>query len=204
MRSRFKGKGFTLVEMLVVTGIFALIATAMVANFRSGTRVSKLQAAADEMAANIRKAQGLAYSNAKQKICSSDGLVCLSGSSCDVSYPTNCVDQFVIQYGVAIDLDSSHNKYMIGADYLNLGSYVAAEKIPNGIVTLPANIVIHSVSPAHVSGTYDLAYAYDAANASPFLACSANCTTTIVLRDTETSVTRSVVVRKQTGSVYVQ
>lgn len=204
MRSFSRRKGFTIVEMLVVTAMFALIASAVVADFRSGTRVQKLQAAADELAGNIRKTQSLAFANSKQSICGSDGKVCLSGSACDVGYPTGCADQYVIRYGVAIDSDGTQKKYMIGADYSDAGNYTAGESIPGGTMTLPQNIVISAVSPAHSAGVYDLSYSYDAANASPFVACSSNCTTTITLRDTETSVTRSVIVRKQTGSVYVQ
>jgi prepilin-type N-terminal cleavage/methylation domain-containing protein len=197
-------KGFTLVEMVVVTGIFALIATIVIAGFRSGNRTQRLVGAADQLAGNVKKAQGLAYSNTKQKICSTDNLVCLSGSACDGTYPANCVDQYVSHYGMAIDIDSSHNKYMLGADYGNMGNYVTGEAIPNGIVTLPSGIVIDSVTPAPAAGAYALEYIYDAANSSPFVTCSINCTTTIVLKDTETLVTKSVVVQKQTGAVYVQ
>jgi hypothetical protein len=49
-----------------------------------------------------------------------------------------------------------------------------------------------------------LVYIYDADNASPFVACSSNCTTTIVIKDTVTNLTKSVIVQKQTGAVYVQ
>jgi hypothetical protein len=190
--------------MVVVTGLFSLITMVVIADFKSGTRVQKLQAAADELAANIRKAQALSYSNSKQMICGADGKVCLSGSSCDATYPTGCTNQFIIRYGFAVDSDGTHRKYMIGADYSDPGSYTAGESIPNGTVTLPANIVIHSVTPAHVSGVYDLSYVYDAANASPFIPCSSDCTTTIVLRDTVTDSLRSVVVHKQTGLAYVE
>lgn len=190
--------------MIVVSGIFALIAGFIIADFRSGNRTQRLVAAADALAASVKKAQGLAYANAKQMICSTDNLVCLSGSACDGTYPTNCVNQYVSHYGVAIDIDESHNKYMTGADYGGLESYVTGEAIPNGIVTLPSGIVIDSVTPAPAAGAYSLSYIYDAANASPFITCSSNCTTTVVLRDTETQVTKSVVVQKQTGTVYVQ
>jgi prepilin-type N-terminal cleavage/methylation domain-containing protein len=196
-------KGFTLIEVLVVAGIFALIASMIMADFRNGNRLQRLTAAADELAANIKKAQGLAYANAKQMICSTDNLVCLSGSACDAAYPTNCATQYVSSYGVALSV-GGNTKYMVGADYTGTGSYVTGEAIPRGLVTLPSGIIINSVTPAPGGSAYALEYIYDASNASPFVTCSSNCTTTIVLKDPQITPTKSVIVQKTTGSVYVQ
>lgn len=192
-----------MLEVMVTAGIFALLASLILADFRNGGRNDRLKAAADEMASRIKQAQGMAYANTKQMICN-DNLVCLSGSSCDASYPTNCLNQYVSRYGVAFVLDGANNKYMIGADYANFGTYVDAEAIPKGIVTLPTGYIINSVTPAIVAPNYNLVYIYDAANASPFVTCSSNCTTTIVIKDTVTNLTKSVIVQKQTGAVYVQ
>jgi prepilin-type N-terminal cleavage/methylation domain-containing protein len=197
-------KGFTLVEVLTVVIIFGMLSSLMVADLRNGGRLQRLSAAADELASRIKQAQGLAYSNTKQEICSTDNLVCRSGSSCDAGYPTNCVSQYISRYGVALMSDGTNAKYMVGADFAGLGNYVAAEAVPMGTVTLRNNIVIDSVTPAHVAGTYDLVYVYDSANASPFISCSSNCTTRIVLRDTVLNKTKTVVVEKRTGIVSIE
>jgi prepilin-type N-terminal cleavage/methylation domain-containing protein len=197
------GKGFTIAEVMAVAGIFAILATIILADLRSGGRIQILQASADEMASRIKQAQDLAYSSAKQLICSTDGKVCKSGSTCDASYPTNCSMQYVTQYGIALSVGTS-NKYMVGADYGNLGTYTTGEAVPNGLVTLPANIVIDSVTPNIVSPNYNLVFKYNATSASPFVPCSSNCTTTIVLKDNVSNVTRSVIYRTQTGLVSVE
>jgi prepilin-type N-terminal cleavage/methylation domain-containing protein len=203
MRSRSR-QGFTIIEVVVAAGIFALLAGLVTADLHSAGRLALLNGAANELAANIRSVQGLAYSNAPQEICNLDSLVCKSGSTCDSSYPTNCVKQAVSYYGIKLDTDASHNKYLLGADYNNSGTYGAAETIPTGLVTLPKNIVFNSVTPAVGATVYDLSYAYNPTNASPFVTCSSNCTTTVVLKDTQSNATKTIVIQKVTGVVYVQ
>jgi len=198
-------KGFTLVEVLTVVVIFSIISSLVVLDFRSNGRTQRLQGAADELASRIKQAQGLAYSNTKQFICSTDSLVCKSGSACDAAYPVNCVNQYISRYGLAFNTDGTKTKYAIGADYAGIGNYAAGEVISNGLVKLPADIVIdtvNSVSPPTAT-VYDLSYVYDSANASPFIACSSNCLTTIVLRDNVSSKTKTISVQKQTGIVSV-
>lgn len=50
-------RGFTLIEMVVSLTIVALIAGAMMANYRDGERTNKLMISANKLAANIRMAQ---------------------------------------------------------------------------------------------------------------------------------------------------
>jgi prepilin-type N-terminal cleavage/methylation domain-containing protein len=203
MNSR-SGKGFTVIEILVAAGIFALLSAVVLADLRTGGRIQILQAAADELASRIKQAQDMAYSSAKQFICSTDGNVCRSGSACDAAYPTNCSEQYVTQYGVAFEIGGSSSRYLIGADYSGLGDYAAAEAVPNGLVTLPSNIVISSVTPVTAAPGYSLLFQYNSANASPFVPCSVNCTTIVTLRDNVTNTTRAVVYRRQTGLVTTQ
>lgn len=200
MRGR---KAFTLIEVLVVAAIFVVLSMADLINYRKSDRSRRLSAAADELASRIKTAQGMAYANTKQMICSTDNLVCKSGSACDATYPTNCNNQYVPRYGVRFDTDSTKTKYMVGADYANFGNFVVGEAITNGVVTLPSGIIINSVTPAQVAGAYDINYIYDSANASPFVTCSSNCLTTIVLRDNQTSATKTITVQKRTSLVTV-
>lgn len=197
---RFR-KGFTLVEVITVAIIFSVLSTLVLFDFRTAGRKQRLQGTADEMASRIKQAQGLAYSNTKQIICSSDQKVCLSGSACDAGYPTNCTSQYIPRYGVRFDTDGTRTKYMIGADYSGYGGFTVNEAIPGGIMNLPSGIVIDSVTPAQVADQYDLNYIYDSSNASPFIPCASGCLTTVVLRDTISNATRTVTIQKQTGIV---
>jgi prepilin-type N-terminal cleavage/methylation domain-containing protein len=206
MRGR---KAFTLIEVLVVCTIFAMLSVVDIIDYRRADRNRRLSGAADEMASRIKQAQGLAYANAKQFICSTDNKVCLSGSACDASFPTNCVSQYVTRYGVRFDTDGSNNKYMIGADYSSFGSFTVGEAIPSGTVTLPSGITMSSITsadnpPTRSATLYDLNFIYDSTNASPFITCSSNCLTTVVLKDAQTNATKTVTVQKRTGLVMVQ
>ena len=202
-------RGFTIVELLIVSGILAMLATVVVLDMRGINKNQRLLAAANEMASRIKEAEGLAYSNTKQSICSmgpADGFVCGSGSGCDSSR-SNCSNQYIARYGVRFDTDGAKTKYMIGADYASYGSFDVREAIPIGITTLPTGITISSVVPAQVAGAYDLNYIYDSADASPFISCGGSCTnTTITLKDTSVTpnLTHTVTIQKMTGLVSVK
>lgn len=57
-RFRIHVSGFTMIELMVTIGIFALITGAVLANFRSGERGESLRLAAEQLAQDIRRAQG--------------------------------------------------------------------------------------------------------------------------------------------------
>jgi len=200
MRGR---KAFTLIEVLIVAAIFALLSVVDLIDYRKSDRTRVLSGAADEMSSRIKEAQGLAYANAKQSICSTDNTVCKVASDCN-NIPSNCIKQYVSHYGVRFDTDGTKTRYMIGADYAALGNYAVGEAIPNRVIKLPPNIIISSVAPTQVAGAYDLNYIYDSTNASPFVTCSSNCLATIVLKDTVTNATKTVTVQKSTGLVTTQ
>lgn len=57
-------RGFTLTELLVSITIFVILATVVLANFRTGGYSDDLRATADELVANIRRVQNLAVAGA--------------------------------------------------------------------------------------------------------------------------------------------
>jgi prepilin-type N-terminal cleavage/methylation domain-containing protein len=208
-----KRKGFTLIELLVVASIFAMLASEILIDMRGIGKNQRLLSVANEIGSRIKQAQGLAYSNTKQSICTlgpADGFVCGSGSACD-SNKANCTSQYIARYGMRFDTDGTKTKYMIGADYNAYGSFDVKEAIPGGIIALPAGITISQVclgaSCVQVAGLYDLNYIYDAADASPFIACGSTCAnTTVTIKDSSVTpnITRTVTVQKMTGLVSVQ
>ena len=60
-----KQKGFTLIEILVITSMIAIISVMLVVNWRKNEDQYKIQRAAQEIAQNIRKAQEMALNSFK-------------------------------------------------------------------------------------------------------------------------------------------
>ena len=191
-------KSFTLVEILVMVTVFVFIAASAIANFSAARGSARLRGVTQELAANIQKAQTLAYANVSMQVCT-DSKICGSGSSCDGNM-VGCTPTPILTYGVILDAASDGKQYIIFADANSNGAYDAGEAIPYGVFNLPTGVTIQSVTPA-VNKT--LVYSYNSANFSPFVACSANCTTTVALYDEKTAVTRTVAVSRQTGAISI-
>jgi type II secretory pathway pseudopilin PulG len=189
-------KSFTLVEILVMVTIFIFIAASAVANFSVARGSVRLRAVTQEMAANIQKAQALAYANVSMNVCT-DSKICGSGSSCD-SNMVGCTLTPILTYGVIFD--AGNKKYTIFADANSSGTYNVGEAIPYGVINLPAGITIQSITPPANS---TLIYSYNSANFAPFVTCSSNCSTAIAIYDSKTAVTRTVAVSQQTGTVSI-
>lgn len=181
--------------------VFAALSGAVLVNFSANRASTNLRSAANQLVEDIRRAQALTLANQKQSICIADSLVCGSGSGCDPALPGGCADTYVPSYGVKLDEDGNGNRYAIFADYDEDGAYETGEAIPNGIRMLPNRIVIQSITPP---GNDPVVYSSQELNASPFLACAADCVTTVVLESTVTGMTRTVTVRKETGAVSVE
>jgi type II secretory pathway pseudopilin PulG len=190
-------KGFTIIEVLIMVMVFVLISGAVIANFSSARGSARLRAAAQELAANIKRAQAYAYANTTQSVCT-DNLICGSGSACDALAPAGCTATPILSYGVVLDANSDGKAYVIYADADNSGSYRAGEAIPYGMVALPLGITFQSVA------NNSLLYSYSQANSAPFVSCSGGgCTTTAVLYDANTKAVKTVSISKQTGTVSI-
>ena len=173
-------KGFTIIEVLIMVMVFVLISSAVIANFSSARGSARLRAAAQELAANIKRAQAYAYANTQQSVCA-DNLIC-----------------GILSYGVVLDANSDGKAYVIYADADNSGSYRAGEAIPFGTIALPSGITFQSVV------NNNLLYSYSQANSAPFVSCSGGgCTTTAVLYDANTKAVKTVSISKQTGTVSI-
>ena len=171
-------KAYTLLEIVVVAGIFIFIAAMVLANYRGANRDQQLMLAAEQVSASMRLAKAKAMSNAAQNICDADGTVCRTGSTCAGS----CSNKYVWQYGMKFGTDGAHTQYAIGADYNADGAYASGEVIPGGALALPYGFVFDSFWPG---SAYDIIFAYNAANSSPF-GCKGSCVRDIIIRDPQT------------------
>lgn len=128
MRSlRKQQSAFTLIELLVVLGIFAILGTATVANYRTGSRQSQLRLTAQELAANIRLAQSYAI------------------GSKDYSDGTNPSQPPKGGWGIHIDQANNPHVYYVIADIDDDQTWAKGD---NGLlkrVNLPENITIDEV-----------------------------------------------------------
>ena len=84
-------RGFTLIEVIVSIGIFAMLTTLVYANFRQGEKQEELNQSALELADNLRRVQNLGMSGQVTKFCH-DGNYrlqrCQTDSDCVIGEPT--------------------------------------------------------------------------------------------------------------------
>jgi prepilin-type N-terminal cleavage/methylation domain-containing protein len=120
-------KGFTLIELLVSIGIFIVVTGMVVANFRAGSRSDELKITADALVSNLRRAQNMS----------------LAGELVNGVTPPG-------GYGVYFNLGTP-NRYVIFADSNGNLVYDANEDLSDGLIVLPKDIVINTVSPKNIS-----------------------------------------------------
>jgi Tfp pilus assembly protein FimT len=120
-------RGFTIIELLVSLGIFIIITTMVVANFRAGSRGDDLRISAEAMVSNLRKAQNMA----------------LAGQPTNDIIPPG-------GYGLYFNL-ATPDRYVIFADVNGNLAYDSGEALVDGLVTLPREVRITSVSPVIIS-----------------------------------------------------
>lgn len=122
-----KNQGFTIVELLVSTGIIVLISGIFLANYRSASRSSKLNLAAQQLASDIRQAQSQAL-----------GLQEFQGN--------------IPKGGWAIHFAAGNNYYEIFADLDGDGLVVedsGAEKLKD--ITLPEGLALSNFTSSDAS-----------------------------------------------------
>lgn len=116
-------KGFTIIELLVSLGIFIIVTTMVVTNFRGGSRSDELKIAAETIASNLRRVQNMALAGEQV-----GGITPMGG------------------YGIYFSLgEPSH--YIIFADSNGNQKYDMGEDLLDGKIMLLKNIVITEVQP---------------------------------------------------------
>lgn len=114
-------KGFTIIELLVSIGIFIVVTTMVVANFRAGSRSDELKISAETLVSNLRRAQNMA----------------LAGQLTDGVTPPG-------GYGVYFKL-ADVNRYIIFADSNGNLIYDDGEALGDGTIILPLNVIIEKI-----------------------------------------------------------
>ena len=116
-------RGFTIIELLVSLGIFVIITTMVVANFRAGSRSDELKIAADALSSDLRRAQNMA----------------LAGQEVNGVTPTG-------GYGVYFDLGEPGH-YIIFADANDNQKYDVGEDLSDGKIVLARDVRITGIQP---------------------------------------------------------
>jgi len=133
-RSKFHRKGFTVIELLVVTSIIALMSALILTNYRTGERRYAFNQAVQKLVSDFRKAQGMAISGA-----GIEGKYCGYGIYIN---PSATPDSYIFYGDIpSADCNNSNHKHD-GGDY-------------SEIVNLPERIVFNSTPP---QGVLDVFY----------------------------------------------
>jgi prepilin-type N-terminal cleavage/methylation domain-containing protein len=116
---------FTLIEIIVVVGIFVALMSATVANYRSGSRQSQLRLAAQGLATNIRLAQS--YAVGSKDFVDPDGSDHISQSPLG-GWGVYISLENPDYYQIVVDLDDDHTKDKVFKT-INLPEQISIEKI---------------------------------------------------------------------------
>lgn len=169
-------KGFTIIELLVSLSIFIVITAMVVANFRAGSRGDDLRISAEAMVSNLRKAQNMA----------------LAGQPTNDIVPPG-------GYGLYFNL-ATPDRYIIFADMNGDKVYNSGEELADGLVTLPREVRIISVSPVIVSTVV-----FKPPKPTIFINNDpSNETLSVTLKHTSSEQTRVVTVNRVSGRIDIE
>lgn len=116
---------FTLIEIIIVIGIFTALISATVVNYRTGSRQSQLRLAAQELAANIRLSQS--YAVGSRDFVDPDGSDHASQSPLG-GWGVYASLENPSYYQIVVDLDNDHTKDKVFKT-INLPEKISIEKI---------------------------------------------------------------------------
>ncbi|MDO8582280.1 MAG: prepilin-type N-terminal cleavage/methylation domain-containing protein [bacterium] len=183
-RFRIHVSGFTMIELMVTIGIFALITGAVLANFRAGERGESLRLAAEQLAQDIRRAQNDV----------------LSGKTYQEQSDTGPKEQVPTQgYGIsfAIQNDAEHYTFFPPESLIAL---------PKGIVTKSIQLSDNSTANVFFSIGFrppDAATFFQTTATEGGFSSGAN-EAIVTLRHTVTNQDRRVTINRLSGKISVE
>jgi prepilin-type N-terminal cleavage/methylation domain-containing protein len=196
--------GFTLIEMLVSMGIFAIITGLVIANFRGGKQGDELRIAAQLIGSEVRRTQTMAVGAEVVPWCvggSNAGAVCLSGDSqCPGG---ECIRDVPRGYGLRLSSSGPDTAKVIGfADINGDGVFQPEEETRRDNIALSPSITVSSLSPSS-SGSLDIVFTPPRPTVS-FNGNAADPLATVTVTHSATSQTRTVTINKVSGQVSVE
>jgi prepilin-type N-terminal cleavage/methylation domain-containing protein len=170
-------KGFTIIELLVAMGIFVVITSMVVANFRTGSQSDELKIAAEALVSNLRKAQNMA----------------LAGQLKDGASPPG-------GYGVYFKLADT-DRYIIFADLDGRPlDYDVGEALSDGTVILPRDVRIINVEPTVIASVV-----FKPPKPTIYInGGTAEATLAVTLKHNLSGQTRRVVVKRISGQIGIE
>ncbi len=153
-------RGFTLVEMLISLGIFAVITGFVMANFRVGSQGDELRLAQQLVASELRRAQTMAIAGQTVNYCAAGvrvGQFCTSGNSAECGGPDgNCVRSAPPGgYGVHFTTLETGNRQMILFADVDAGRdhrYEPGEEIRTTSVSPGTYVSVYLLEPSDAGG----------------------------------------------------
>lgn len=198
---RREGTGFTLIEMLISLGIFAVVTGLVMANFRVGQQGDELRVAARLLESRLRRAQTSAMSGQTVFVCKGgvdDLKTCLSGDSADCPGGT-CERTVPRGYGVHFAPSDDPRNLIYFADTDGDRAYDAGEDISPYSVSSGAFVELSAVTPLS-AGALDVVFVPP--KPSIYInGATDSVLATITLRHTSTNAERSVTVNRASGQV---
>lgn len=171
-------RGFTLIELLVSISIFALITTAVVANFRAGERSEELRLAAEQFASALRELETMAQTGSAPR-----------GG-----------------YGVHIDTVASPPVQFFSDTGNGVGGpadkmYNEGETMPQPIRTLPPSVHVVGVLP----GTTTLDVLFEPPTPTIWInGAQSEPEARVILHHDKTGQDRAVVIKRLSGRIAIE
>lgn len=176
MDSKDAGRSaFTLIELLVSIGIFVIISSMLLANFRSARNRDAVTAAADVLAAHVEELRAMAVASTGDRDAVAFGV-----------HASTADDDRYIRFG---DRASGTR-----------GSYDVGEELPGGVFTLPSAVRIVEVVPAAVT---DVSFAIPRATVL-FTAGNASGAVRITLAHRTSGDRKTVTINRISGLVSIE
>lgn len=153
--------GFTLLEMIISLGIFAVITGFVVANYRGGRLGDELNVAQQLTAVAVRRAQTAAVSGTSVPWCvggTNDKHVCLSGQDSECPNGGACVGDIPRGYGVRFSTVGNDAGFAIGfADIDGNGILGTGEETRRDKLAPSPSVAVTAVTPAS-GGVLDVVF----------------------------------------------
>ncbi|MFA5069878.1 MAG: type II secretion system protein [Patescibacteria group bacterium] len=191
MRNKGLKNGFTLIEILISLGIFALLLGIIVNGFMSTKKIENIKQGALELVTNIQKAQNLA----------------LTGISHNNAVPVG---------GYGVHLNNLASQYNIFADFYSSDANCNASQLDGksdekyncakedyAIINLPAGVSICKIGSG-ASSAPSLDLAFKAPEYRPYINGLLGGTTQIILKMNDANVCRKVTVQDIAGRASEQ